>query len=314
MNDVRHVAVPTADDIRAAHEVVRAVLKPTPLVLSERLGVHLKLETFQPTGAFKPRGNLAAMSRIPAGELIVTSSAGNHALGAAWAAARLGRRLRICVPGSVSPAKLAGLARFDVEVEQVGTSFDDAEARSLELAAEGGHYLSSYNDTHLLAGASTLGAELGELDQPLTVLCPVGGGGVIAGLCLWAREQPRVRLVGVEAAASRAMSSAVQAGRIVPVPVGETIADGLAGNIEPGSITFTLAKDRVDEFVAVSDDEIREAIRFLASEHGLVAEGAGATALAAVLAQKVQIDTPAVVVVTGRNIALPLLASILDPA
>ena len=146
------------------------------------------------------------------------------------------------------------------------------------------------------------------------MLCPVGGGGVIAGLCLWAREQPRVRLVGVEAAASRAMSSAVQAGRIVPVPVGETIADGLAGNIEPGSITFTLAKDRVDEFVAVSDDEIREAIRFLASEHGLVAEGAGATALAAVLAQKVQIDTPAVVVVTGRNIALPLLASILDPA
>lgn len=310
----RAVSVPGPAEVAAARAAVRAVLRPTPMIDSPRLGLRLKLETLQPIGAFKVRGAIAAMSAVPAGKPIVTSSAGNHALAAAWAAARLGRRLTIVVPESASPAKLAGLLRFDPEVEQCGTLFDEAEARSLELARDGAHYLSSYNDTDLIAGASTLGDELDDVKGPLTVLCPVGGGGLISGLCLWARERPDVRLIGVESVASQAMSAALRAGSVVPIEVGATIADGLAGNMEPGSVTVAIAKARVDELVTVTDEELRAAIRFLAAEHGLVAEGAGAAATAAALSGKVRIDGATVAVVTGRNIALPLLSSILAEA
>lgn len=185
-----------------------------------------------------------------------------------------------------------------------------AEGHALTLAAEARCYVSAYNDPDVIAGGGTLALELPQ--GPLTIVCPVGGG-LCAGVALWASERPHAKVVGVEAEASRAVSSAIAAGRIDPVEVGPTLADGLAGNLEPGSVTVELVQRYVAELVSVTEAEIEEAIRFLACEHGLVVEGAGAVATAALLAGKVAVAGHPVALVTGRNVDPRTLARILSP-
>jgi threonine dehydratase len=310
---VRDVAPPTAADLEAAWEVVRARLAPTPLVPAPALGeqVWLKLETLQPTGSFKVRGALSALSRAGHDADVVTASAGNAGLGVAWAASELGVRATVVVAETASPAKVAALQALPVTLVQHGADYDAAEAHALSL---GGAYVSSYNDTGIIAGQSTLGRELP--DGPVTVVAPLGGGSLASGLGLWAAERgDGARVVGVEAERSPAFSTALAAGAITPFTVGETLADGLAGNLEPGSATFPLVRDHVAAVVQASEPEIEEGIRFLARAHGLVAEGAGATAVAAVLAGRVELGAErVVVVVSGRNIALPRLATVLADA
>jgi threonine dehydratase len=312
---VRAVAAPTRADLDAAAEVVAARLAPTPLVPAPALGedVHLKLETLQPTGSFKVRGGLAALARA-GGEPVVTASAGNAGLGIAWAASALGVHATVVVAETASPAKVAALRALPVELVQHGVGYDAAEAHALSLT--GALYVSSYNDTGVIAGQSTIGRELDvQLPGPLTVAAPLGGGGLCSGLGLWAAGRSGARVVGVEAERSPAMSAALAAGRIEPVEVGETLADGLAGNLEPGSVTFELVRDHVAAVVQASEAEIEDGIRFLARAHGIVAEGAGATAVAGVLAGRVELGgEPVVVVVSGRNIALPRLAAVLAAA
>ena len=309
---VRQVAAPSARDLEAAWEVVRARLAPTPLVPAPGLGerVHLKLETLQPTGSFKVRGALAALARAGRDEPVVMASAGNAGLGVAWAASVLGARATVVVAETASPAKVAALQALPVTLVQHGDDYDGAEAHALSL---GDAYLSSYNDTGVIAGQSTIGRELdAQLPGPVTVVAPLGGGSLASGLGLWAAGRAGARVVAVEAERSPALSTALAAGAITPVTVGDTLADGLAGNLEPGSVTFPLVRDHVAAISQVSEAEIEEAIRFLARAHGIVAEGAGATAAAAVLAGRVEPgDEPLVVVVSGRNIALPRLAAVL---
>jgi threonine dehydratase len=311
---MRTVAAPTREDLDAAWAVVAERLVPTPLVPAPALGeeVHLKLETLQPTGSFKVRGALAALSRASA-EPVVTASAGNAGLGIAWAAATLGVRATVVVAETASPAKVTALQALPVTLIRKGAGYDDAEAHALELAAQGAEYVSSYNDTGMIAGQSTIGRELeAQLPGPLTVVAPLGGGGLSSGLGLWASGRPGARVVAVEAERSPTMSTALAAGAITPVDVGDTLADGLAGNIEPGAVTFELVRDHVAAVTSVSEAEIKEAIRFLARAHGIVAEGAGAAAAAAVMAGRVSRgDGPLVVMVTGRNIPLARLAAVL---
>jgi len=313
----RAVRPPSARDLDAAWAVVADRLAPTPLVPAPALGddVQLKLETLQPTGSFKVRGALAALARA-GGAPVVTASAGNAGLGVAWAASALGVAATIVVPRSASPAKLAALQSLPVTLVQHGAGYDEAEAHGLELAASEAAYVSAYNDTGVIAGQSTIGRELDDrLPGAVTVICPLGGGGLASGLGLWAAARPGTRVVAVEPERSPAFSAALAAGRITPIEVGETLADGLAGNIEPGAVTFELVRDHVAAVVQVSEAEIEEAIRFLARAHGVVAEGAGAAAVAAVMAGRVdRSDGAAAVVVTGRNIALPRLAEILARA
>jgi threonine dehydratase len=311
---MRTVAAPTREDLDAAWAVVAERLVPTPLVPAPALGedVHLKLETLQPTGSFKVRGALAALSRT-SGEPVVTASAGNAGLGVAWAAATLGVQATVVVAETASPAKVTALQALPVTLIRKGAGYDDAEAHALELAAQGAEYVSSYNDTGMIAGQSTIGRELeAQLPGPLTVVAPLGGGGLSSGLGLWASGRPPARVVAVEAERSPAMSTALAAGAITPVDVGDTLADGLAGNIEPGAVTFELVRDHVAAVTSVSEAEIEEAIRFLARAHGIVAEGAGAAGVAGVMAGLVERGSGAlVVVVTGRNIALRRLAEVL---
>lgn len=291
-----------------------AHLAATPLLPADVAGdeVLLKLETFQPTGSFKVRGALAALSRHrEGGARVVAASAGNHGLGVAYAAAALGISATVVVSNNASPAKVEALRRFGVDLVQHGADYDAAEAHALALAEPGAVFVSAYNDPHVIAGQATLAAEVGaSIDAPLTLVVPVGGGGLLAGTALWAKGRADVRIVGVEAAASRAVSSAVAAGRLVEVKVGETLADGLAGNMEAGCITPDLVRD-IDRIVAVTEPQIEEAIRFLATTAGVVVEGSGAVGVAALMAGKVDSLGRTVAFITGRNIARPALARIL---
>lgn len=304
--------LPTWADVERAARLIGAALPHTPLITDGDL--MLKLESLQPTGSFKIRGALAGLDAIDPRLRTVTASAGNHGLGLTWAARRLGREATVVTATTASPAKIDALRTLGADLIQVGDTYDEAERHALSLADAGTRYLSPYNDPHVIAGQATIGCELtAQHPGPLTVVCAAGGGGLAAGLGLWAAQHPGVRVVGVEAAASRAVSTAVAAGRQVDVEVGESIADGITGNIEPASITIGLVARYVDRIVAVTEDQLRAAVRHLALDRGIVAEGAGAAAVAAVHAGLVPDDRPVVAVVSGRNIAPAVLTAILNP-
>lgn len=310
----RIVSVPTPDDLAAAREIVASHLHPTPLATIGN-DQWLKLETMQPTGAFKVRGALTALSSIDPGKRIVTASAGNHALGVAWASQKLNIPATIVVAETAASIKVEKLRALDADLVLHGNSYDAAEMHALELA-ENGHFLSAYNDTHVIAGQSTVLDEI--LSQvpndgrPVTVIVPVGGGGLLAGIALRAAEitDRDIRLLGVEAEPSRAVSASVAAGRTVEVPIGETLADGLSGNVEPGSVTVGVIRDQGVGLTSVSENEIRDAIRTLAFDHGIIVEGASATAYVAM--QRLPWENHSVALVTGRNISWPVLQGVFD--
>lgn len=310
----RTVRTPTNADVLRARGTITTYLTPTPVDLGGGSGAAgdpvLKLESLQPTGSFKVRGALNAVAHLDPGTRVVTASAGNHGLGVAYAAQVLGRQATVVVSTKASPAKVSQLRGFGVDLVQIGDSYEDAEEHALKLAGQGGQFLSGYNHPDVIAGQGTIGCELeDQVDGDLTVVCAIGGGGLAAGLGLWASTQSGVRVVGVESERSMAVSEAVRAGTHVRVDVGDTLADGMAGNIEPGCVTPGIIASHLAGLTAVSEEEIRAGLRYLAAERGYVAEGAGAVAVAALLAGKVDVSGRAVAVVSGRNIALPTFAA-----
>lgn len=313
----RKVREPAASEVAEAAARLGPYLAPTPLVECPTLGtgVALKLESLNPTGSFKVRGALSALSRLAPGERVVTASTGNHALGVAWAAGRLGVVATVVCPETASPAKLEALRRADVDLVLHGTSADEAEAHALSLAGPGARYVSAYNDPDVISGQGTLVGELPRLDGgPVTIVTPVGGGGLAAGAGLAASLLDGARVVGVESEASHAMCSALEAGRIVPVDERPSLADGLTGNLEPGSVTLELVRRHVDRVVLVTEEEIAAAMRLLAGE-GLVVEGAGAAGVAAFVSGRLGRGAGrTVIVLTGRNVAPELLARVLRDA
>jgi threonine dehydratase len=276
----------------------------------------LKLETLQPTGSFKVRGALVAVANAIAddpGRSVVTASAGNHGLGVAYAAQTLGVRATIVVPENSSPAKQAALGRFDAELVRHGKSYEESEEHALFLSRSGARFISAYNDPDVIAGQGTIALELFEQVPDVTsIVAPVGGGGLLAGLALAASSRTGVSVWGVEAAASRAVSSSAAVGHVVPIEIGPTLADGLAGNIEPGSVTVPLIARYARQLVAAEEWMIRDGVRQLAFEHGLVAEPSGATGVGAMLHGLVERSGgPTVIVVSGRNVTRQLLVEIL---
>ncbi|GHJ39329.1 threonine/serine dehydratase [Streptomyces sp. TS71-3] len=309
------------DVLDRAREAVGRHLAPTPLVPFHAAGlpvpVHLKYEGAQPTGSFKVRGAVTALEAYAAdGARVVTASAGNHALGIAHAAQLLGVDATVVVPRNASAAKLRALAGYPVELVQEGDDYDGAERHALALAARGMTYVSAYNNAYVVAGQSTLVREVAaELGEDFTVVVPAGAGGLVAGTALGARRTPRdIRVVGVESDACHALSAAVAAGHVVRVPIGDTIADGLVGNIEPDSLTPLVIRECGTRLVSVDEAAIRRSVRELALAAGLVAEGSSAAALAALRAGLVPADRPVVLTISGRNIAPGLLATLLADA
>jgi threonine dehydratase len=283
------VQAPTRQDVEAAAERIAPYLRPTPLLDG------LKLETLNPSGSFKVRGALNAL--LQSDEPVVTASAGNFGLGVAWSAQALGRRATVVVAETASPAKIEKLRRFPIELVIHGADYGEAERHALSLP---GRYVSPYNDTDVIAGAGTIALELPPETE--TVVVPVGGGGLAAGIAL----ATDARVVGVVPASFPAMRVALEAGEVVDIDGDWTIADALHGNIEPGSVTVDML--RGVEMVEVTEGELAGAMRTLALEHGIVAEGAGAAAVAAIRAGK----APAgVAIVSGRNVTAETLAGAL---
>lgn len=314
----------------ALHDVVRAAARIAPFVrrtplersvpLSAELGIDvwLKLECWQRTGSFKLRGalnRLLTLSEEARARGVATCSAGNHGLGVAEASWLTGVPATVVVPGNVSSAKLAGLRLSGAEVLIVGADYDEAEARAPEIAASLGlTFVSPYDDPAVVAGAGTVTLEiLEELPEAGTLVVPIGGGGLAAGAAVVAGTvAPGLRLVGAQAAASPAMHAALAAGRLVPVADRPTLADGLAGNVAAGSMTFPLVRDAFAGIALVDEAAIGGAMLTLLDRHRVVVEGSGAVGLAALRSGALSAPPePVVLLVSGGNVATDVLSGLL---
>lgn len=315
---------PTVADIREAADAVADFAIVTPLEPSPELSrlvdgdVRLKLELIQPTGSFKIRGAYSRVSRLPPGTDIITASSGNHALAVMAAAQTYGLSARILVGRTIPEAKLRRLRqretdRISVEVLDVGS--DDAElvARARSIVS-GAIYVAPYNDRWVIAGQGTVGLEIAEQWPDCdTVVVPVGGGGLVSGIALAMRAaRIAMRTIGVQPTASPTIEALLRSGSREPVAVGPTIADGVAGNIEPGSITWDLCSELVDEVVVLEEAAIRRAIRWAVEVPHLLIEGSAALALAAVMERPSLFrGHSAAIVLTGRLVDTALVREIL---
>ena len=319
---------PLLADILDARLRLRGIALHTPLEDSPVLAaegkaaeVRLKLEMLQPTGAFKTRGahnKVALVADADPGAQLVTASSGNHGIAVATAAARQGMRLTVLVGASVSPAKLERLRALESDscvVEVFGRDSDDAEIEARRRDTERiAVYIPPYNDPDVIAGQGTVGAEILD-DWPAcdALVVPIGGGGLIAGIGLWAKAvKAGLRLVGVQPSASPPMYAYLESNSTKPMPIAPTLADGVAGNIERESITWKMCRQLVDEVVLVEEEQIADAMRWAIDVHHLVVEGSGALGIAALRARLGGLkDRRVAVVLTGRNVDGATLRSVL---
>lgn len=316
-----------SERIAATRERIAPHLRLTPMApfpaLAELLGadVRLKSEHLQVTGSFKPRGALAKLTALRAdgsGSGVIAASSGNHGLGVAYALSVLGGSGVVAVPEGASPVKVAGIRRLGAEVRTLGSEAGETERLALAAAdAEGLAYVSPYDDLDVIAGQGTIGLEIAEQYPDVdVVVIAVGGGGLIAGIAsaLKARR-PGVRVVGVSPASDAAMEASVRAGRIVEVDASPTLSDGTAGSVIPGAVTFDLCRELVDDWVLVSEQEIRDALRLVIDEQHELVEGAAAAAVAGTVRLGDDLSGRRVAVVScGANISSTTLADALAGA
>jgi threonine dehydratase len=312
--------MPTLGDVNAARHRLSGIALHTPLEVSRELAeetgaaaVRLKREELQPTGAFKTRGAHNKVGILAEGRpesALVTASSGNHGIAVATAAARHDMRLTVLVGRSVSPAKLERLRALEtrrITVELAGSDTDDAEAEA-RRRDDAGHavYIPPYNDAEVIAGQATVGVEI-LADWPAvdTIVVPIGGGGLIAGIGLWAKAmKPDLRLIGVQPSASPPMYAFFETGSTDPMPIAPTMADGVAGNIERGSITWELCRRLVDEVVVVDEEAIADALRWALEVPHTLLEGSATLGIAALRVGAVQVGGRNVAIVTtGRNVS-----------
>lgn len=309
-------------DVRAARARIERLVTRTPQrrseALSERLGadIHLKLECWQDTGAFKLRGATNAVLQLSDAPGVVAASTGNHGRAAATAARRAGLRAAVCLSRLVPEAKVRAVRATGAEVHVVGDSQDDAQAHAEALAARDGlAMLPPFDHPHVIAGQGTIGLEIVE-DRPEveTVIVPLSGGGLIAGVALAVKAAaPRARVVGVSMARGAAMADSLRAGRPVAVTESPTLADSLGGGIGlDNRWTFAMVRDLVDDVVLLDEAEIAEGVRWGYAEEREVLEGGGAVAIAALLAGRVAPRGPTVCLLSGRNIAMDLHCAIVS--
>jgi len=319
---------PLLTDLLAARSRLRGIALHTPLEPSPPLSaesgateVRLKLESAQPSGSFKIRGahnRVAIIAAADPAAVLVTASSGNHGIAVAAAANRHDLRATILVGASVSPAKLEHLRALEsdaITVELYGRDSDDAEkeARRRDVAGQA-IYVSPYNDPDVIAGQGTIAAEiLDDWPECDAIIVPIGGGGLISGIGLWAKAlRPGLRLVGVQPSASPTMYAHLETGATQAMPIAPTLADGVAGNIERDSITWRMCRQLVDEVVLLDEEQIAEGIRWAIEVPHLLLEGSAVLGIAALRARLGGLDGRRVaVVVTGRNLDGAVLRRIL---
>lgn len=308
----------TAEDVLAAREAVRDVVRRTPVLAAESLGerVHVKAEALQRTGSFKLRGALSKLAALGdrAADGVVTGSAGNHAQALAFAARVRGVPCEVHMPREAPISKVEGAAALGAHVVQEEESVDDCVAAAARRAqAAGMAFVHPFDDPDVVAGQGTLGLELlEELDDLARVVVPVGGGGLVSGVAIAVKSaRPNVEVIGVQVQACAAMPASLRAGRPVVFDAGLTIADGIAVK-RPGDLTLALIARWVDDIVVVEEDEVAEAMVLLMERAKLVVEGAGAVGAAALLAGRIGAapSGSTAVVLSGGNVDAGLLAAV----
>lgn len=314
----------THADVVTARRLITGRIHRTPLVTSRTLGeicggtrCFLKLENFQRTGSFKPRGALNKVLHLTEAQKqagLVAASAGNHAQAVAFAATSEGVRCTVVMPETAPYSKIEASQRYGAEVV-LEPSFAEAFRRADELRAEKGYtFIHPYDDEHVIAGQGTVGLEIVEdLPEVDVIVVATGGGGLVVGIAAAVKAtHPHVRIVGVEPEGAAGLHAALDAGRVVQLDRIRTIADGLA-TPNTGHIVLEHARTLVDDVVLVSDDDIVQAMLFLLERSKIMTEPAGAAAVAALLSRKLDFaeDTRVAVVISGGNIDLSKLRTLL---
>ncbi|MFD1684323.1 threonine ammonia-lyase [Halobellus litoreus] len=311
-------------DVEAARERIDGVVRWTPLeysyTFSEMTGadVHLKLETFQRTGAFKLRGatnRIATLSPAERDAGVVTASAGNHAQGVALAATRADVDSKIVMPEHAPISKVEATERYGGETVLYGADYDEAQAKAHEIEREEGRtYVHAFDDDEVMAGQGTIGLEIvDDCPDVDTVVVPVGGGGLISGIATAVKaRKPDTRVIGVQAEGAASLPESLRTGSIAELDAVNTIADGIATR-KVGERPFEVIRERVDEVVTVSDEETAVALTYLLERAKTLVEGAGAVPLAALLFEHFDYEEGETIVpaLCGGNIDTNQLTTVL---
>lgn len=313
----------TLDRVYKAKRVLSEVVRETDMILSKNLcpnsNIYLKTENLQITGSFKVRGSYFKISQLSDEEKakgVIACSAGNHAQGVALAATKNGIKSLICLPDGAPISKVEATKRYGAEVCMVKGVYDDAYKKALELKDEKGYaFIHPFDDPDVIAGQGTIGLEiLDQLPDTDAVVVPIGGGGLIAGVAYTIKQiNPNCKVYGVQACGAPSMEKSVSDGKIETLEKVQTIADGIAVKT-PGNLTFDLVNKYVDGIYTVSDDEIALAILTLMEQEKLIAEGAGAVPVAAVMNGKIpDIEGKKVCcLVSGGNIDVTILSRVIE--
>lgn len=311
----------TLDKVYHAAYVLKNVIRHTDLIQAPKINreaeVYLKTENLQNTGSFKLRGAYYKISQLSEEEKakgVIACSAGNHAQGVALAAQRSGIPAIICIPDGAPISKVENTKSYGARVELVKGVYDDAYRRACELQQETGcTFIHPFDDPDVIAGQGTIGLELlDQLPDVDAVIVPVGGGGLIAGVAFAVKSlNPHCKVYGVQAAGAPGMVHALEAGGPDALDRVSTFADGIAVKC-PGSLTYELTKKYVDDVVTVTDDETATAVLALIEEQKLIAEGAGAVAVAAAMFNKIDIKGKKVIcLISGGNIDVTILSRVI---
>lgn len=310
------------DKVFNAQTVLKSIIRETKLVraygIAPECELYLKPENLQITGSFKVRGSaykIAMLSDEEKERGVVACSAGNHAQGVALAATKNGIHSLICLPDTAPISKVEATKGYGAEVCLVAGCYDDAYQKALELRDSQGYtFVHPFDDENVIAGQGTIALEiLNDLDNIDAIVVPIGGGGLISGIAYTVKQiRPSIKVYGVQVNGAPSMYNSIKNNQIECLPSVQTIADGIAVK-QPGENTFKLISEYVDDIVLVSDDEVSSAILALIEKQKMIAEGAGATAVAAVLAKKLPVEGKRVVcLVSGGNIDVTSLSRVID--
>ncbi len=313
------------NDIIKANEKMKGIVHETPLDFSKTFSeyannqVFLKLENLQKTGSFKVRGSYNKMTSLRSEEMInggvVAASAGNHAQGVAYSSSMLGIPCTIVMPKGAPLTKVQATKGYGAKVVLEGDVFDDALDYALELKEQtGAAFVHAFDDEAIIAGQGTVGLEiLEQLSDVDAIVCPVGGGGLIAGVAAAVKEiKPSVQIFGVQAAACRSMAQSLENNKPLKVESLPTMADGIAVK-KPGQHTFQLVQKYVDDMLSVDETEIAQTMLMLLERNKLLVEGSGAVSLAALLYHKLPLNRKKIVpIISGGNVDVSFISRIIE--
>lgn len=315
----------TLEDVKKAQDTIKDIVKKTDILESTKLSsmtganVYYKCENLQKTGSFKVRGACNKIANLTDEEKangVIASSAGNHAQGVALGAKMNGIEATIVMPQTAPLAKVTATKSYGANVVLEGLVYDDAYAKALEIQKEtGATFLHPFNDEYVIAGQGTIALEIFEQmnNKVDTILCPIGGGGIIAGVAVAAKAlNPNVKIIGVQTANIPSMHESMKAGKVTTAFKATSVADGISVKTV-GELTFSIVKDLVDDVILVEEGEIAEGLLFLMENQKVVAEGSGAVTTAAILSGKYipKKNENVVCIISGGNIDINTLNRII---